>query len=502
MGERDEIRIEGRDRVFDRRRVLFVLLLAMAMSLMAVSSVNVALPTIEEGLGASASDIQWVLSGYALAFGITLIPAGRAGDVLGRGSWFIVGMVVFVLASLACGLASDPLALNAARLVQGVGAGIYSPQVTGMIQQYFSGGGRARAFSLLGFVVAASVAVGPVLSGTIIEAVGHTHGWRWTFFTYLPVGVLGIVLAALWFPFETERRLRAAGRVGRPRVDLDPVGTALMALAVTGLMFPFMARSAWAWLLLPLALVVLWGWVQWERRYTAAGHEPLIDLELFRYRSFRNGIAVSGSVFLGVTSTFVVVAIFLQSGLGAGALAAGMIGLPNAILSGFAAIYTVRFVMEHGRRLVIIAIGVMIASTLVSLLVALLIESAGISFWWLAAPLAFIGLGMGALGSANQTLSMQDIPPVHGGAASGLKQTVERIATAMGNAVITGVFFLTVGLADWVDAFVAAFAAVTVCLTLALLLAVGDARQHRLRPSSSPDPSPSSNPRRGRHSTF
>ncbi|WP_232548811.1 MFS transporter [Propioniciclava soli] len=479
MTDRNAIHVPGTARTFDRRRILFVLLLAMAMSLMAVSSVNVALPTIEEGLGASPSDIQWVLSGYALALGVTLIPAGRAGDVLGRGSLFCVGMAVFVVASLACGLAGSPLALNAARLVQGLGAGLYSPQVTGMIQQYFSGGGRARAFALLGLVVAASVAVGPVLSGAIIEAVGPTSGWRWTFFTYLPVGLAGIVLAWRWFPFETERTRRATAGPDRRRVDLDPVGTTLATLTVLGLMYPFMARAAWAWLLLPLALGLGFGWTRWERRYAARGGEPLIDLDLFAYRSFRNGIAVSGAVFLGVTSTFVVVALFLQSGLGVGALAAGLIGLPNAILSGWAAIWTVRFVMEHGRRLVVVAISVMIGATLLSLVVGWLIGAAGISFWWLAAPLALIGLGMGTLGSANQTLSMQDIPPAHGGAASGLKQTVERTATAMGNAAITGVFFLTVGLADWADAFIAAFAAVTVCLTGALLLAVLDLRQHR-----------------------
>ena len=476
MNERDVIRIEGRERVFDRRRILFVLLLAMGMSLMAVSSVNVALATIEDGLGASASDLQWVLSGYALAFGIALIPAGRAGDVLGRGSLFVAGMAIFVVASLFCGLATAPWALNAARLAQGLGAGLYSPQVTGMIQQYFTGGGRARAFALLGLVVSASVAVGPVLAGTIIQFVGSHDGWRWTFFTYIPVGLAGIALALAWFPFETERRLRGADR---PRVDLDPVGTLLMGAAVLGSMYPFMARTPWAWALLPAAALTLWVWVRWERRYAARGGEPLVDLALFGYRSYRNGIIVSGGVFLGVTSTFVVVALFLQTGLGTGALIAGLIGLPNALASAFASVYTVRFVMANGRRLIIGALVIALTSTLSAIVVAWLIETAGLSFWWLAAPLGLMGLGMGTFMSANQTMSMQDVPGTHGGTAGGLKQTVERIATAMGNAEITSVFYLVASWGDWVHAFMAAFAAISVCLAVALGLGILDERQHR-----------------------
>lgn len=483
MNERNVIRIEGRDTTYDRRRILFVLLLAMAMSLMAVSSVNVALATIEEGLGASASDLQWVLSGYALAFGIALIPAGRAGDVLGRGSLFCIGMAVFVAASLACGLATAPWALNAARLVQGLGAGLYSPQVTGMIQQYFSGGGRARAFGLLGLAVSASVAVGPVFAGAIIEIAGAHDGWRWTFLTYIPVGLLGLILALAWFPFETERRRRRTKPV-RGRIDLDPVGTLLMAAVVVGVMYPFMAHAAWAWTLLPVAAGVLAGWVRWERRYAARGGAPLIDLALFDYRSFRNGIAVSGGVFLGMTSTFVVIATFLQSGLGVGALVAGSIGLPNAALSAFGSVAVVRFVMAHGRRVVLVALGVALCSVLSALGVAWLIGTQGVSLWWLSLPLGFLGLGVGAFTSANQTLSMEDVPAAAGGTAGGLKQTVERIATAVGNAAITGVFFLLAGTGDWVAAIMGAFAAISACFAMAFGLAVLDSRQHR-RPTCS-----------------
>ncbi len=479
MTNRNIITVVGSDRQFHRARILAVLLLSMAMSLMAVSSVNVALPTIEAGLDATSRDLQWVLAGYALAFGVGLVPAGRAGDVLGRGTLFLVGAAVFTAASLACGLAPTPLFLNVARIVQGVGAALFSPQVTGMIQQYFSAAGRARAFALLGLVVAGSVAIGPVLAGAIIEAVGQETGWRWAFYSYLPLGVATVILGLMWFPFETERHRRVAPASARAaKVDLDPVGTVLLVLAVLAVMYPFMAGAAWAWWLLAAAPVVAWLWVRWERWYLSRGREPLVDLTLFRFRSFRNGLLVSGAVFLGVTSTFAVVALFLQSGLGVDALRTGLVGLPNAIASGVAAIYTARWVLNRGRVLLVLAISTLLLGTLLSILVAWLIGAHGISYWWLAPTLMLNGLGMGVVGSANQTLSMLDIPLQHGGTAGGFKQTVERITTALGNAAITGVFFAFAAVGSWEHGVVAAFSVIAVCLLAALGLAVMDLRQH------------------------
>ena len=183
-----------------RWKILTVLLVAMFMSLLAVSIVNVVLPSIQQGLGATESDLQWVLSGYALTFGIVLVAAGRSGDLLGRGPLFIIGVAIFTLSSVAAGLAPNPLSLNIARFVQGLGSGLLNPQVVGMIQQYFRGAERGRAYGALGSVVGVSVAVGPVLGGVIIQLVGVTEGWRWTFLVNIPFGILAIILAVRWFP--------------------------------------------------------------------------------------------------------------------------------------------------------------------------------------------------------------------------------------------------------------------------------------------------------------
>ena len=478
------ITVAGSDRVYHRLQILFVLLLPLAMSLMAVSSVNVALPTIETGLGATASDLQWLLSGYALAFGITLVPSGRAGDALGRGSLFVAGLTVFVLASLACGLAPTPLLLNVGRIVQGLGAGMFNPQIVGMIQQYFTGGGRARAFSLFGLVISVSVAVGPIVAGAIIAAVGPTDGWRWAFLFNIPLGVAGIVLAFAWFPFGKERQRKAARLAGGhdtpPKVDLDPVGAILVAIAVLCVMLPFMVHDLPAiWLLLGVAVAVGAAWVRWERRYLASGHEPMVDLDLFRYASFRNGTLISGTMFLGVATTFVVVALFLQSGLHVSPLETGLVGIPNAVASGYTAMWAGPRVLTYGRRIIIGSLASMVVGVVGSIGVVWLIVREDVSFWWLAAPLTLIGVGMGAMGSANQTLSLQDVPVSHGGTAGGVKQTAERVATAIGNAAVTGVFFMGHAAQGWPTAFGLAYALIGIFLTFALFLAIRDERYHR-----------------------
>ncbi|WP_376714883.1 MFS transporter [Janibacter limosus] len=223
-----------------RWRILAVLLVAIFMSLVGVSIVNVAIPSIQHGLGASDSDVQWVLSGYALTFGVVLVAGGRAGDLLGRGGLFVIGATVFTLASVAAGLAPGAGSLNAARFVQGVGSGLLNPQGVGMIQQYFRGAERARAFGAFGSVVGVAVGIGPVIGGLLIELGGSEIGWRLTFLVNVPVGLLCIALAFLWFPKPLLRRpVAAEGQRAHGWRSLDPVGSLLLGLAVLATMLPF-----------------------------------------------------------------------------------------------------------------------------------------------------------------------------------------------------------------------------------------------------------------------
>ncbi|RLP11550.1 MFS transporter [Propionibacterium australiense] len=474
--ENNLIRVAGHTRVFNRIKILLTLMIPLAMAVMAISSISVALPTIKSAIGASDSSVQWMLSGYALVFGMVLVAAGRIGDTLGHGSVWIIGMAIFSLGSLACGLANSPLMLNIARLVQGFGAGVYNPQTTGMIQQYFRGQARAKAFSIFGLVISASVTAGPLLTGLIIRAAGPNIGWRASFIWTFPLGIIGAVLALRWFPFETERhrhQTRREGGAPHTRLDIDPVAIVLLAAAVLCIMLPFILKTGPAFALLAPAAVLLAAWLRWERAYKAHGRQPMVDLALFHHRSFTHGTAISGTQFLGSTSVLILAALFLQNGMGASALATGMLGLPYAIITAVTSLLTGRMALTKGRTIVITGLSCMTIGVIGTAVTARGIEAAHISFWWLILPLSLIGFGSGCMTGCNQTLSMAEIPPAEGGVAGGIKSTAERIATAIGNAITTAIFYSLVS-RGWATALTSAYAAIALFIAASTALAVFD----------------------------
>ncbi|WP_236649594.1 MFS transporter [Micrococcus luteus] len=188
----------------DQRCILTALLMPLFLALMSVSVVNVALPAIESGLDATSADLQWVLAGYTLTFGTVLVAAGRAGDLWGRKNLFLAGITLYMLGSLLSGLAGDTLLLNAGRLLTGLGAGVFNPQVIGFIQSNFHGRARGRAYGLFGTVVGLGVAVGPLLGGLFLGAFGPEWGWRSTFLMNVPVGLAAVAMGALWLPPPTR----------------------------------------------------------------------------------------------------------------------------------------------------------------------------------------------------------------------------------------------------------------------------------------------------------
>lgn len=463
-----------------RWRILAVLLVTIFMSLVNVSTVNVGLPTIQHGLGASQSDLQWVLSGYALTFGVILVAAGRAGDILGRGGFFMIGVIVFTLASLACGLALTPRALNVARFVQGVGSGLISPQGIGMIQEYFRGAERGRAFGYFGSMVGFSVGVGPVLGGLLIELGGPQFGWRLAFLFNVPVGLLLMAMTWQLFPKPLFNRrpdgVSASGWKSTLQA-LDPVGSILLGLAVFAVLYPFMEYQAspWIWMLLPAGLLLTAIWVLWERHYLRSGGSPMVDLNIFRTRSFSNGTLIMSLYFLGMTSVWVIIAMYMQEGYGYSALAAGLIGIPAAMISAYAAHWAGDRVNIYGRKVVIGGLAIGIAGLLLSIAVVLLQQTHGISIWWLLLPLTLVGVAQGAVISPNQTLTLNDVPLAYAGSSGAVMQTGQRIGTSVGIALITSALFATLSLsASWPTAVVVTFSLIAAVFALALVLAFKD----------------------------
>lgn len=466
-----------------RWRILIVLLVALFMSLVGVSIVNVALPSIQHGLHASQSDIQWVLSGYALTFGVVLVSSGRAGDIMGRGGLFLIGTLIFTLSSVAAGLASDATWLNAARFVQGLGSGLLSPQGLGMIQQYFRGAERGRAFGYLGTVVGFSVAVGPVFGGLLIELGGLELGWRLTFLVNVPVGLVTIILGLLWFPRPLFFYGGNDGQATKPDISLlrqlDPLGAALLGLAVLAVLFPFMESrtTPLTWLLLPAGLILAYIWVRWERRYARLGGSPMVDLNIFSISSFTNGTLIMTLYFLGTTSVWVLLALYLQLGTGRSALEAALFGVPAALLSAYAADWAGKRIMRYGRRIVIGGILLALLGLGSSVLIALLQDKGLVNIWWLVASLSFIGLAQGLVISPNQALTLADVPLSYAGSSGAIMQTGQRMGTSIGIAVITAAAFATLeATSSWAMALMVGFGVVALVVLLALAVAIKDLR--------------------------
>ncbi|MFG2057446.1 MFS transporter [Micromonospora sp. NPDC048930] len=456
----------------DRRRwqALGVGLVAAFMTLLDVSIVNVAVPSIDRAIHATPSDLQWVLSGYALTFGLVLVPAGRFGDARGRRTAFVVGVALFTLTSTIAGLARSPEWLIAARLVQGAAAGVVNPQVSGMIQQLFRGAERGRAFGLLGATIGISTAVGPLLGGLLIQLGGEQHGWRWVFFVNIPVGIVAVLLG--W-------RLLPTGPTGQPdRHRLDPLGVLLLGVGVTLVLLPLVQRQQWhgpaKWTLIPAGLLFLLVFGLWERHY-ARRHPPLFDLRLFGLRSYTLGTLIGLVYFAGFTAIFFIFTLYLQIGLGYSALVAGLAITPFALGSAAASALGGRVVTRYGRPLV--AIGLLVVAIgLVATDLVLHGTPHGSVPLRTAVPLLIAGIGSGLVIAPNQTLTLSEVPVPQAGSGAGMLQTGQRIGSAAGIAGVGALFFSTLASSrgDWAAAFRHSLLLATGIIAVALAAAMVD----------------------------
>lgn len=444
------------------------------ITMLDVSIVNVALPSIESSLHASATLLQLVVAGYTLAFGLVLVPAGRWGDARGRRALFLIGLIGFALTSLGAGLAPSDEVLAVMRLAQGASAGLLNPQVVGTIQQMFSGYERGRAFGSFGATIGVSTAIGPLLGGLILQAFGAEHGWRWVFFVNVPVIAVVLPLAWRWLP-RGGAPARADGR--RPR--LDAVGLAGVALTATAVMVPFVLTTGsgdsparWWWL--AAALVLGLGTVLWERRYQRRTGAAVLDPQVLGQPAFRNGALLGMAYFAGFTSIFLVVTLYLQQVAGFTPLQAGLVGMPFAVASAICAQRSGRLVARHGRTLVVVGLVLVLLGVTGTDLAIRLVDPPAVG-WVVAGTQMVAGAGSGLVISPNQTLTLAPVPVSRAGVAGSMLQVGQRIGAALGVAVALSTYYAA--LAGGVDGGDAAGRAllVTVCLVaVALLVGIVD----------------------------
>ena len=428
----------------DPRRwpALFVCVSAVFLTLLDVSIAIVGLPSIGRGLGADPSQLQWVISGYALSFGMVPIIGGRLGDDRGRKNMLLIGVAAFVVCSAAVGLAPTPGVIIAARVVQGLAGGLLNPQVSGLIQQLFPPPERGKAFGALGAAVGIATAAGPVLGGAIIALGGEEFGWRLCFLINVPIGIVSFLLCRKLLPSEPPRGVTRA---------LDLPGAALLSVGVLGVLFPAVEFDAEhdlrLFVLVVPALAVLAGFVAWERGPARRRGHPLIDMSLFRIRSYSDGVVLALLFFCGYTGTPIVLALFLQNGLGFSPLQSGLTASAYAIGVTIAAPVAGRLLTRAGHKvlvgaLVLFGLGVAGAALVAGLLAGRL-DPVDVAL--AMAPALFVaGLGGGSVITPNQALALAEVDVRGGSTAGGMLQTSQRIGNAIGAAVITAVFYAAI----------------------------------------------------------
>ncbi|MEU7862695.1 MFS transporter [Nonomuraea sp. NPDC049141] len=416
---------------------LVILLAGVFMALLDTTIVNVSIPTIRTSLGASESTLSWVISGYALAYGLALIPAGRVGDRYGHKWVFIAGLALFTVASLACGLAQNDVQLIALRVVQGLAGGIFFTPVTALIQLMFPGRLRGKAFAIMGATIGFSTALGPLTGGLIIEAFGADDGWRWVFEVNLPIGVVAVVAAFWLLPSRAE---------GSRDTGTDWIGLVLIAGGLVALLVPLIQGQdqgwpEWTYLSMAGGVALIVGFAFWERRVARLGGRPLVPPHLFVHASFTGGVVLAFVYFAAFTSIFFSVALLWQAGLGASALQSGLVVLPFAIGSIIGASQSDQLASRFGRTVLLVGLGLVAVGIIAIWLVLVAVAPTSLHGWYLTVPLLLGGVGSGMFIAPNADFIVATVDRAEAGAASGVIGTVQRIGSAVGIAVTGSVLF-------------------------------------------------------------
>ncbi|WP_369389909.1 MFS transporter [Streptomyces sp. CG1] len=426
------------DRPLDPRRwaALLVLLVSAFLDLLDGTIANVAAPSMQRELGAGYSAIQWVLVGYQLAFALTLILGGRLGDIYGRKKMFLLGVAGFTLCSLAAGIAQEPWQLVVARVIQGASSGVMVPQVLSIIHVIFNDKERGTAFALHGLVGGLAATLGLALGGLLVEWNLFGLDWRLVFLVNVPVGLVGLVYGA---EVITESKAPQALR-------LDIRGMVLLTLGFVMLVFPLLQGREMGWPALGFvsmgaSVPVLLGFVAWQREKTRRDGSPLVELGLFRTRSYSAGLGVNLIFYAGMGMFTIGWTLYMQVGQGWSPLRAGLTSLPFCVGAFLTATSSVMILVpKFGRK------AMQIGAVVLMIGLGTYIWVAGkyghdVTSWKIAIPLFLVGLGFGTVATPLPLIVTSEVPHEHAGSASGVVNTNTQLGFAIGGALISVVFF-------------------------------------------------------------
>jgi EmrB/QacA subfamily drug resistance transporter len=413
---------------------LTVLMFGTFMFVLDFFVVNVALPSIQQGLHAGESAIEWVVAGYAISTAVLLVTGGRLGDMFGRRRMFAAGMAIFVITSVACALAPDPAVLVAARMIQGVGAALMAPNILSILGVVYTGPQRIRAISVYGMVMGLAATSGQLIGGILIRTDVAGQGWRAIFWINVPLGVAALLATPRLIP---ESRNQQGAR-------LDLAGVTLITACLVAVVLPLVEGRqagwpAWSWLALGSSVPLAIAFGVHQRRTADRGGAPLLNPRVFAAWPLRAGLLTQTVFWCQQAAGYLVLGLYLQQGRGLSPLSAG------AVFTVLAAGYLITsfkapaLTMRFGRR--VIAAGALIAAAGDGALY-LATAHAGTTgpVAWLFPGLLLLGAGQGLCITPLTTTVLSHADPATAGSVSGALSTAQQVGNSIGVAV-TGVLF-------------------------------------------------------------
>jgi len=421
-----------------RWAVLALVLAAECMDLLDGSIVNVAAPAIRTELHASTAALQWIISGYALAFAIGLITGARLGDRYGRKRLFVIGSAGFAATSLAAALAVDPAMLIGCRLAQGAAAALLIPQGLGIIREVFAPAELGRAFAVFGPVIGLSAVLGPIIGGALVSLDAFGTGWRLIFLVNPPLAIAAAIGAARIMP---ESR---APRTPRP----DGLGTTMCAAAMGLLIYPLIQGReagwpAWTYLMMAGSVLAAGLLAAWSRRQGLRGHGTLIETSVFRHRGYSAGLASVVVFFAGMAGTLLTLTVYLQFGEHFSAVHAGLTLAPFAAGSAVGAVLAATVIVPRLGRGALQIAAVLIAAGAWWLRGIIVTHGLGTSSSELIPAQLILGTGIGMLVSPLFDFILASVGDHEVGSASGVLNATQQLASAIGVAAVGTIFFST-----------------------------------------------------------
>jgi MFS family permease len=444
---------------------VFFLLAGAFLPIMDFFITNVALPSIDASLKASAPDLELVIAGYGVAYAALLVLGGRLGDRFGRHRLFLGALVGFIVTSAMCGFAPTVGVLIAARIVQGATAALLVPQVLATFHHTLEHERKARALALYGATSGIAAVVGQLVGGLLVNADIAGASWRPIFLVNVPIGLVVLLVAVRIVP-----KTRADHPIG-----IDLPGTVLFAATLTAVLVPLTEGHSlgwpwWTWAMIGLATVVGAITLVVERRAEQRGQIPLLPPSLLRLPSMSRGLAMVFAFSIGFGAFMFVFALTIQNGLHADALHGGLAILPMAALFFLGSLFAPRLIGRFGRAA--LSIGAVIQVAGLATLVAVVMRAwPHVSLWDMAGPLALAGAGQSMLFAGLFRSVLADVPTHLGGVGGGVLITLQQSGLALGVATLG-----TLYLARAEHNTARAFATVeSVQMTIIILLAIGAA---------------------------